>query len=121
MFSSPSPSSSADTCAIMETLRTRTGFVCLALYTIKEGFQDATFIKQLLEDESQMEATHLGCSKITNWHLHLEAHKLGYRKGWLLQKNINVVLPISKNKSHKEMIMGCHYWFFDTRHQFAED
>ncbi|KAI3718039.1 hypothetical protein L1987_70030 [Smallanthus sonchifolius] len=64
------------------------------LDTIKEGFQETTFIEQLVEDESQMEATPLGCSKIMNWHLHLEAHELGFPKGWLLQKNLDAVLPI---------------------------
>ncbi|KAL8226316.1 hypothetical protein R6Q57_016148 [Mikania cordata] len=59
------------------------------LDTIKEGFQETTFIQQLVEDESQMEPTPLGCSKIMNWHLHLEAHELGYPKGWLLQKNLD--------------------------------
>ncbi|KAI3687088.1 hypothetical protein L1987_80779 [Smallanthus sonchifolius] len=66
------------------------------LGTIKEGLQETTFIEQLIETtfESQMEATNLGYSKIMNWHLHLEAHELGYPKGWLLQKNLDVVLPI---------------------------
>ncbi|XP_076883909.1 putative beta-1,4-xylosyltransferase IRX9H [Bidens hawaiensis] len=64
------------------------------LDTIKEGFQETTFIEQVVEDESQMEATPFGCSKIMNWHLHLEALELGYPKGWLLQKNLDAVLPI---------------------------
>ncbi|XP_076942349.1 putative beta-1,4-xylosyltransferase IRX9H [Bidens hawaiensis] len=64
------------------------------LDTIKEGFQETTFIEQVVEDESQMEATPFGCSKIMNWHLHLEARELGYPKGWLLQKNLDAVLPI---------------------------
>ncbi|KAI3818567.1 hypothetical protein L1987_12377 [Smallanthus sonchifolius] len=65
------------------------------LGTIKEGFQETTFIEQLVETtfESQMEVTNLS-SKIMNWHLHLEAHELGYPKGWLLQKNLDAVLPI---------------------------
>ncbi|GKD82862.1 probable beta-1,4-xylosyltransferase IRX9H [Tanacetum coccineum] len=62
--------------------------------TVKEGFQETTFIEQLVEDESQMEATPCGCSKIMNWHLHLEAHGLAYPRGWLLQKNLDAVLPI---------------------------
>ncbi|KAI3763398.1 hypothetical protein L1987_53855 [Smallanthus sonchifolius] len=65
------------------------------LGTIKEGFQETTFKEQLVETtfESQMEAANLG-SKIMNWHLHLEAHELGYPKGWLLQKNLDAALPI---------------------------
>ncbi|KAI7738863.1 hypothetical protein M8C21_020453 [Ambrosia artemisiifolia] len=68
------------------------------LDTIKEGFQETTFIEQLVEDESQMEATPLGCSKIMNWHLHLEAHQLGYPRGWLLPKNMDAVVPIDKKE-----------------------
>lgn len=64
------------------------------LNTVKEGFQETTFIEQVVEDESQMEGTPSGCSKIMNWHLHLEAHALAYPKGWLLQKNLDVILPI---------------------------
>ncbi|KAJ4963211.1 hypothetical protein NE237_023150 [Protea cynaroides] len=33
------------------------------LDTVKEGFQETTFIEQVVEDESQMEAIPLGCSK----------------------------------------------------------
>ena len=51
-------------------------------------------MEQVVEDEIQMEATPPGCSKIMNWHLHLEARELVYPKGWLLQKNLDIVLPI---------------------------
>ncbi|KAJ9674107.1 hypothetical protein PVL29_023576 [Vitis rotundifolia] len=64
------------------------------LDTVKEGFQETTFIEQLVEDESQMEGTPAGCSRIMNWHLHLEARNLVYPRGWLLQKNLDVVLPV---------------------------
>lgn len=64
------------------------------MFTRTVTFQETTFIEQLVEDESQMEATPSGCSKIMNWHLHLEAHGLAYPKGWLLQKNLDAVLPI---------------------------
>ncbi|KAL4574047.1 hypothetical protein LXL04_020869 [Taraxacum kok-saghyz] len=72
------------------------------LDTIKEGFQETTFIEQLVEDESQMEGTPFGCSKIMNWHLHLEAGEVGYPRGWLLQNNLDAdsdsdaVLPIDR-------------------------
>ncbi|GKB34267.1 probable beta-1,4-xylosyltransferase IRX9H, partial [Tanacetum coccineum] len=56
--------------------------------------KETTFIEQLVEDESQMEASPSGCSKIMNWHLHLEAHGLAYPRGWLLQMNLDAVLPI---------------------------
>ncbi|KAB2616920.1 beta-1,4-xylosyltransferase IRX9H [Pyrus ussuriensis x Pyrus communis] len=66
------------------------------LDTVKEGFQETTFIEQVVEDESQMEGTPASCSKVMNWHLHLEAHSLVYPKGWQLAKNLDVVLPIER-------------------------
>ncbi|KAH6764951.1 Nucleotide-diphospho-sugar transferases superfamily protein [Perilla frutescens var. hirtella] len=63
------------------------------LDTVKEGFQETTFIEQIVEDESQMEGIPLGCSGIMNWHLHLEARGIPYPKGWMLQKNLDVVIP----------------------------
>ncbi|KAK4274217.1 hypothetical protein QN277_017477 [Acacia crassicarpa] len=64
------------------------------LDTVKEGFQETTFIEQLVEDESQMEGSLTGCSKIMNWHLHLDARNTYYPKGWLLQKNLDAVIPV---------------------------
>nr|XP_023875814.1 probable beta-1,4-xylosyltransferase IRX9H [Quercus suber]POE81928.1 putative beta-1,4-xylosyltransferase irx9h [Quercus suber] len=64
------------------------------LDTVKEGFQETTFIEQVVEDESQMEGSPPGCSRIMNWHLHLGARHFDYPRGWLLQKNLDVVLPI---------------------------
>lgn len=64
------------------------------LDTVKEGFQETTFIEQVVEDESQMEGTPPGCSRIMNWHLHLEGRHFVYPRGWLLQKNLDIVLPI---------------------------
>lgn len=63
--------------------------------TVKEGFQETTFIEQVVEDESQMEGQPHGCSRVMCWHLHLEAHNLIYPGDWLLPKNLDVVLPIS--------------------------
>lgn len=56
--------------------------------------QETTFIEQVVEDEGQMEGTTPGCSKIMNWHVHLEARNFDYPRGWLLQKNLDAVLPI---------------------------
>ncbi|KAA8528406.1 hypothetical protein F0562_035761 [Nyssa sinensis] len=66
------------------------------LDSVKEGFQETTFIEQVVEDESQMEGTSPGCLKIMNWHLHLETRKLVYPRGWQFQKNLDVVLPLIK-------------------------
>ncbi|KAL1546828.1 Pglcat2p [Salvia divinorum] len=63
------------------------------LDTVKEGFQETTFIEQIVENESQMEGIPLGCNRIMNWHLHLEARGLAYPKGWVLPKNLDVVMP----------------------------
>ncbi|XP_072954110.1 probable beta-1,4-xylosyltransferase IRX9H isoform X1 [Typha angustifolia] len=64
------------------------------LDTVKEGFQETTFIEQLVEDESQMEGIPSGCSRIMNWHLHLEAKHLVYPKGWQISGNLDVVVPL---------------------------
>ncbi|KAF5739815.1 beta-1 4-xylosyltransferase IRX9H isoform X1 [Tripterygium wilfordii] len=65
------------------------------LDTVKEGFQETTFIEQVVEDESQMEGKPIGCSSILNWHLHLDTRKLVYPSGWMLSKNLDAVLPIT--------------------------
>ncbi|MCL7044941.1 hypothetical protein MKW94_030133 [Papaver nudicaule] len=66
------------------------------LDTVKEGFQETTFIEQVVEDEYQMEGIPHGCSRVMNWHLHLDAHNLVYPRGWQLQKNLDAFLPISE-------------------------
>ncbi|XP_020592369.1 probable beta-1,4-xylosyltransferase IRX9H [Phalaenopsis equestris] len=59
------------------------------LDTVREGFQETTFIEQLVEDETQMEGLPHFCSKIMNWHLHLEAKHLVYPKQWQVSSNLN--------------------------------
>lgn len=66
------------------------------LDTVKEGFQETTFIAQVVEDESQMEAIPHGCLRVMNWHLHLEAHGLSYPRAWFLQKNLDAVVPLKQ-------------------------
>lgn len=61
------------------------------LDTVKEGFQETTFIEQVVEDESQMEG--IPHRRVMNWHLHLEAHQLVYPRSWLLQRNLDVTIP----------------------------
>ncbi|CAH9121730.1 unnamed protein product [Cuscuta epithymum] len=66
------------------------------LDTVKEGFQETTFIEQLVEDESQMEGIPTGCSKVLNWHLHLDAGEIVYPKGWIvLNNNFGTLLPLT--------------------------
>ncbi|KAL5700074.1 Pglcat2p [Ranunculus cassubicifolius] len=62
--------------------------------TVKEGFQETTFIEQLVEDEGQMEGVPYDCLKVMNWHLHLDARNFYYPRGWLLQKNLDVTVPL---------------------------
>eukprot|EP00897_Mesotaenium_endlicherianum_P000648 jgi/Mesen1/10584/ME000085S09912 len=45
------------------------------LDSVKEGFQETTFIEQLVADESHMEALASSCSKVLVWHIHLEASR----------------------------------------------
>eukprot|EP01018_Ginkgo_biloba_P002285 Gb_24676 [translate_table: standard] len=66
------------------------------LDTVKEGFQETTFIEQVVEDESQMEGLPNDCSKVMVWHLHLEAPRLAYPPGWVVEKNLDVVVPLKK-------------------------
>nr|XP_010908069.1 probable beta-1,4-xylosyltransferase IRX9H [Elaeis guineensis]XP_029117498.1 probable beta-1,4-xylosyltransferase IRX9H [Elaeis guineensis] len=72
----------------------RTSKAIRQLDTIKEGFQETTFIEQIIEDESQMEGLPNNCSRIMNWHLHLEARNLVYPKGWQVSRNLDVVIPL---------------------------
>ncbi|XP_021838761.1 probable beta-1,4-xylosyltransferase IRX9H isoform X2 [Spinacia oleracea] len=51
------------------------------LDTVKEGFQETTFIEQVVAEESQMEGMPDGCGKIMNWHLHLDARGVAYPTG----------------------------------------
>ncbi|KAF6157900.1 hypothetical protein GIB67_015216 [Kingdonia uniflora] len=64
------------------------------LDSVKEGFQETTFIEQVVEDETQMEGIPNECLRVMNWHLHLESHNLAYPSGWFLQKNLDVILPL---------------------------
>nr|AJF38259.1 glycosyltransferase family 43 IRX9-like protein [Asparagus officinalis] len=64
-------------------------------HSSSEGFQATTFIEQLVEDESQMEGLLSNCSKILVWHLHLEAPELLNPEGWSIQKNLELVVPLT--------------------------
>ncbi|KAH9300848.1 hypothetical protein KI387_012431 [Taxus chinensis] len=66
------------------------------LDTVKEGFQETTFIEQVVEDESQMEGLPNDCSKVMVWHLHSEAPGLAYPPEWILEKNLDVIVPVKK-------------------------
>ncbi|KAL6179264.1 hypothetical protein ACLB2K_050780 [Fragaria x ananassa] len=94
----------------------RTSVPIRQLDSVKEGFQETTFIEQVVEDERQMEGTPAGCSKVMNWHLHLQALNHVYPKGWQLQKNLDVVLPIHivwfrsfARLAHEEGILGIFF------------
>lgn len=57
--------------------------------------QETAFIEELFEDESQMEGLANNCSLIMVWHLRAEASEMRYPKGWLMQKNLDVVIPLA--------------------------
>ncbi|EFJ36570.1 glycosyltransferase IRX9-like protein [Selaginella moellendorffii] len=64
------------------------------LDTVKEGFQETTFIEQLVEDENQMEGLPSGCSKIMVWHLHLESQIASYPSNWKMDKFLEPVIHL---------------------------
>ncbi|RID53447.1 hypothetical protein BRARA_G00839 [Brassica rapa] len=64
------------------------------LDTVKEGFQETTFIEQVVADESDMEGVPSACSRILNWHLHLDALDVPYPQGWVMQKNLEAVITV---------------------------
>lgn len=66
----------------------------LQLDNVKEGFQETTFISQVVEDESQMEGIPNNCSRIMNWHLHLDAGYVVYPSGWQVSHALDVILPL---------------------------
>ncbi|KAG0578379.1 hypothetical protein KC19_4G018600 [Ceratodon purpureus] len=68
------------------------------LDTIKEGFQETTFIEQLVPDESVMEGRPPGCLKVMVWHLHLEAPKgFAYPAGWTLTTPLQANIPLRRD------------------------
>lgn len=42
-----------------------------------------------------MEGVPVGCGKVMNWHLHLDAQGVAYPRGWVVQKNLDAVLSIN--------------------------
>ncbi|CAH8349789.1 unnamed protein product [Eruca vesicaria subsp. sativa] len=64
------------------------------LDTVKEGFQETTFIEQVVADESDMEGVPPSCSRILNWHLHLDALDVPYPQGWVVQKNLEALITL---------------------------
>lgn len=63
--------------------------------SVRAGFQESKFVEQLVEDESQMEGLSNNCSRILVWHPHLEFTKHLYPNGWILQMNLEAIIPLS--------------------------
>ncbi|KAL6650200.1 hypothetical protein ACP70R_009125 [Stipagrostis hirtigluma subsp. patula] len=61
---------------------------------VKEGFHGTTFVEQLVEDESQMEGVPADCSQIMNWHMPFGSENLAYPKGWRVETNLDVIIPL---------------------------
>uniref|UniRef100_A0A0A9GNL3 Glycosyltransferases n=1 Tax=Arundo donax TaxID=35708 RepID=A0A0A9GNL3_ARUDO len=59
------------------------------------GLQESRFIEKLVADESQMEGLADNCTRIMVWNFDLEPPGLNYPSGWLLQKNLDAVVPIT--------------------------
>ncbi|KAM3687784.1 hypothetical protein ACJW31_10G100500 [Castanea mollissima] len=65
------------------------------LDTVNNGFQVSTFIEQLVEDESQMEALLQDCSRIMVWNNYLGSSNSFYPSTWLMKNNLDVILPLT--------------------------
>ncbi|GJM93593.1 hypothetical protein PR202_ga10160 [Eleusine coracana subsp. coracana] len=59
------------------------------------GLQESRFIEKLVEDEGQMEGLADNCTRIMVWNFDLEPPQLNYPSGWLLQRNLDAVVPIT--------------------------
>ncbi|KAK8624241.1 hypothetical protein V6N13_065592 [Hibiscus sabdariffa] len=86
------------------------------LDSVKEGFQETTFIEQVVENESQMEGIPHSCSRIMNWRLPLDMDNLVYPKGWLLEKNLegligsaHIFLLLAQYSNFSEWIYHNHH------------
>lgn len=47
-----------------------------------------------MADESDMEGVPPVCSRILNWHLHLDARDVPYPQGWTIQKNLEALITV---------------------------
>ncbi|BAD73380.1 3-beta-glucuronosyltransferase-like [Oryza sativa Japonica Group] len=59
------------------------------------GLQESRFIEKLVEDESQMEGLGDNCTRVMVWNFELEPPQVNYPIGWLLQRNLDAVVPIT--------------------------
>ncbi|KAL5221128.1 hypothetical protein ABZP36_025841 [Zizania latifolia] len=59
------------------------------------GLQESRFIEKLVEEESQMEGLGDNCTRVMVWNFELEPPQVNYPTGWLLQKNLDAVVPIT--------------------------
>ncbi|XP_066314726.1 probable beta-1,4-xylosyltransferase IRX9L [Miscanthus floridulus] len=59
------------------------------------GLQESRFIEKLVEDETQMEGLADNCTRVMVWNFDLEPPQLNYPTGWLLQKNLDIIVPIT--------------------------
>lgn len=59
------------------------------------GLQESRFIEKLVEDETQMEGLADNCTRVMVWNLDLEPPQLNYPTSWQLQKNLDIVVPIT--------------------------
>lgn len=57
--------------------------------------QVSTFIEQVVEDESQMEALLQDCSRIMVWNNYLESSNSFYPSKWLMKNNLDAILLLT--------------------------
>jgi hypothetical protein len=57
--------------------------------------QISTFIEQVVEDETQMEALLQDCSRIMVWNIYLAPFASFYPSKWLMKNNLDVILPLT--------------------------
>lgn len=61
---------------------------------IKEGFQETTFMEQLVGSEAEMEGLADGCREVLVWHMRAEAARDSvYPTSWMLRASMNITTP----------------------------
>jgi putative beta-1,4-xylosyltransferase IRX9 len=59
------------------------------------ALQESRFIEKLVEDDTQMEGPADNCTRVMVWNFDLEPPQLNYPTGLLLEKNLDIIVPIT--------------------------
>lgn len=68
--------------------------------------QVSTFIEQLVEDESQMEALLQDCSRIVVWNIYLASSNPSYPSKWFTKNSLDVIMPLVWSCSCEGSLFG---------------